>query len=264
MPTPRIKSQNSYINNSSRAIGSLWSRRLTKNHFVNLDFNNKYRKNIKHFASTYDDLLDISDFFENNNFLFCTGEINDQLVNSLINSILFLSYKDNNSSIKLCINSPGGSIMAGLALYDAIVWTNKSTNTISLGLAASMGAFLLASGTNGLRFSTPNTRIMIHQPIGGIQGNAVDIEIQVKELLYHRNNINYLLSKFTDQSLSMIESDTDRDKYMTPLEAKEYGIIDRVLNCRDSFKPSIKNCKKVRSVKKSNINWASFYYSFNK
>merc|ERR1712023_206888 len=222
-----------------------------------------HKRDEKISASNYDDSVNISDFFLNNNFLFCTGEINDQLINTLINSILFMSNKDKNESIKLCINSPGGSIMSGLALYDTISWTGKATNTISLGLAASMGAFLLASGSCGSRFSTPNTRIMIHQPLGGIQGNAVDIEIQVKELLYHRNNINYLLSKFTNQEISLIEVDTDRDKYMTPIEAKNYGIIDTVLSNRDSFNTNIKNCKTIRSVKRSNINWASFYYSYN-
>merc|ERR1739847_244051 len=126
--------------------------------------------------------------------------------------------------IKMFINSPGGSVTAGMAIYDAMNMCRAEVQTVCLGLAASMGAFLLGAGSMGKRYSMPNSRIMIHQPLGGASGAAVDIEIQAREIMYHKANLNRIMAAYTGQPVDKIEEDTDRDRYMSPLEAKEYGL----------------------------------------
>ena len=136
--------------------------------------------------------------------------------------------------IKLFINSPGGSVTAGMGIYDAMQMCRADVSTVCMGLAASMGAFLLTSGARGKRLSMPNARIMIHQPLGGASGQAVDIEIQAKEIMYHKANLNRLMAFHTGQDVKQIDEDTDRDRYMSPLEAKNYGIIDEIIGGDDA------------------------------
>lgn len=132
------------------------------------------------------------------------------------------------------INSPGGSVTAGMGIYDAMQMCRADVSTVCMGLAASMGAFLLTSGARGKRLSMPNARIMIHQPLGGASGQAVDIEIQAKEIMYHKANLNRLMAFHTGQDVKQIDEDTDRDRYMSPLEAKNYGIIDEIIGGDDA------------------------------
>ena len=144
--------------------------------------------------------------------------------------MLFLEAEDPEKDIQLYINSPGGSVTAGLAIYDTMQQVNPDVVTICYGLAASMGAFLLAGGAKEKRLALPNSRIMIHQPLGGAQGQAVEIEIQAKEILFLKDTLNKLLSEHTGQSLERISEDTDRDHFLSPKEAVEYGLIDKVVN----------------------------------
>jgi ATP-dependent Clp protease protease subunit len=144
--------------------------------------------------------------------------------------LLFLEAEDPEKDIQLYINSPGGSVTAGMAIYDTMQQVRCDIATICFGLAASMGAFLLTSGSAGKRMSLPSSRIMIHQPLGGVQGQAVDIEIQAKEILYHKRTLNELLSYHTKQSFEKVEADTERDFFMSATEAKEYGLIDQVIS----------------------------------
>ena len=146
--------------------------------------------------------------------------------------MLYLDSDDPNKPIYLYINSPGGSVTAGLAIYDTMQYIKADVITICLGLAASMGSFLLAAGTKGKRLALPNSRIMIHQPMGGTRGQATDIEIEAKEILRVRSELNNMLAERTGQSLDKIEKDTDRDYYMSAEEAKEYGLIDQVIEER--------------------------------
>ncbi|NEP06041.1 MAG: ATP-dependent Clp protease proteolytic subunit, partial [Okeania sp. SIO4D6] len=148
---------------------------------------------------------------------------------SITAQMLFLDAEDPEKDIQLYINSPGGSVTAGMAIYDTMQQVRPDVVTICYGLAASMGAFLLSGGTKGKRMSLPSSRIMIHQPLGGAQGQAVDIEIQAKEILYHKRKLNELLSAHTGQPLEKIEVDTDRDFFMSAEEAKNYGLVDQVI-----------------------------------
>jgi ATP-dependent Clp protease protease subunit len=152
--------------------------------------------------------------------VFLGTQVTDEVADSIVAQLLFLEAEDPEKDIQLYINSPGGSVTAGMAMYD----------TICFGLAASMGAFLLAAGTSGKRMSLPSSRIMIHQPLGGAQGQAVDIEIQAREILYHKRKLNELLSFHTRQPLERIEADTERDFFMSAQEAKDYGLIDQVIS----------------------------------
>ncbi len=161
--------------------------------------------------------------------IFLGTEVNDQVADSLVAQMLFLEAEDPDKDIQLYINSPGGSVTAGLAIYDTMQHINPDIVTICYGLAASMGAFLLAGGASGKRLSLPNSRIMIHQPLGGAQGQAVEIEIQAKEILYLKETLNGLLAHHTGQSLAKISEDTDRDHFLSPQEAVEYGLIDKVV-----------------------------------
>ena len=159
--------------------------------------------------------------------------INDDVANSLVAQLLFLQSDDPKADIHLYINSPGGSVSAGLAIYDTMQFMKSPVNTICMGLAASMGAFLLAGGRKGKRSTLPHSRIMIHQPSQqGGGGSASDIEIQAKEILYLRGKLNQLWTKHTGQSLERIERDTDRDRYLSAEEAKDYGIVDHVITQR--------------------------------
>lgn len=155
--------------------------------------------------------------------------INDQVANLVVAQLLFLAAEDPEKDIYLYINSPGGSITAGMAIYDTMQHVKPDVQTICVGLAASMGAFLLSAGAKGKRFALPNSEVMIHQPLGGAEGQASDIEIRTKRILRMRDRLNRLLSEHTGQPLKKIEKDTDRDYFMTAEEAKEYGIIDKVL-----------------------------------
>ena len=161
--------------------------------------------------------------------IFLGTEINDQVSDSLVAQLLFLEAEDPNKDIQIYINSPGGSVTAGLAIYDTMQQISPDIVTICFGVAASMGAFLLSGGTKGKRLALPNSRIMIHQPLGGAQGQAVEIEIQAKEILYLKKTLNTLLAEHTGQLLEKIVEDTERDYFLSPEEAVNYGLIDKVI-----------------------------------
>jgi ATP-dependent Clp protease protease subunit len=162
--------------------------------------------------------------------VFLGTPVDDNVADSLVAQLLFLESEDPEKDIQLYINSPGGSVTAGMAIYDTMQQIRPDVVTICYGLAASMGAFLLSAGTKGKRMSLPSSRIMIHQPLGGAQGQAVDIEIQAKEILYHKNTLNRLLAEHTHQPLDKIAADTERDFFMSAEEAKNYGLIDQVIS----------------------------------
>lgn len=161
--------------------------------------------------------------------IFLGSQVDDTSANLIMSQLLFLEAEDPEKDIYLYINSPGGSVYAGMAILDTMNHVRPDVCTICMGLAASMGAFLLASGAKGKRMSLPNSRIMIHQPLGGAQGQAVDIEIQAREILYIKRSLNEMLAASTGQPLDKIEQDTERDFFMSPAEALEYGLIDQVL-----------------------------------
>jgi ATP-dependent Clp protease protease subunit len=169
--------------------------------------------------------------------VFLGTPINDDVANIIIAQLLFLEADNPERDIHLYINSPGGSVSSGLAMYDTIQYLKSPVNTICMGLAASMGAFLLAAGRKGKRHALPHSRIMIHQPSGGYQGTAADIEIQAKEILYLRSKMNELMSKHTGRQLEQIERDVDRDRFMSADEAKDYGIVDHVISHRGEVVP---------------------------
>lgn len=160
--------------------------------------------------------------------VFITGEINDALANTVVAQLLYLEAKDSDKDINIYINSPGGSVSAGLAIYDTMNFIKCDVSTICIGLAASMGAFLLSGGTKGKRYSLPNGEIMIHQPLGGAQGQASDIEIQAKHILQIKEKLNSIIAKNTGKPLEQVEKDTDRDNYLTAEDALEYGLIDKI------------------------------------
>jgi ATP-dependent Clp protease protease subunit len=161
--------------------------------------------------------------------VFLGTPIDDDVANVIIAQLLFLESEDPDKDINLYVNSPGGSVTSGLAIYDTMQYVKPQVSTICLGQAASMGAFLLSGGAPGKRFAVPNARIMIHQPLGGFQGQATDIEIQAKEILRLKARLNEILAKHTRQPIERIEKDTDRDYFMGAGEAKEYGLIDEVI-----------------------------------
>ena len=167
--------------------------------------------------------------------IFLGTPIDDNVSNSVVAQLLFLDAEDAEKDIQLYINSPGGSVTAGMAIYDTIQQIRPDVVTICFGLAASMGAFLLAAGTTGKRMSLTDSRIMIHQPLGGAQGQAVDIEIQAKEILYHKEKLNQLLAHHTGQPLEKIAEDTERDFFMSAEEAKNYGLIDQVISSQQNL-----------------------------
>ena len=161
--------------------------------------------------------------------IFLGTGINDQVSDSLVAQLLFLEAEDPEKDIQIYINSPGGSVTAGMAIYDTMQQISPDVVTICFGVAASMGAFLLSGGTKGKRLALPNSRIMIHQPLGGAQGQAVEIEIQAKEILFLKKTLNSLLAEHTGQPLEKINEDTERDYFLSPTEAVEYGLIDKVI-----------------------------------
>jgi ATP-dependent Clp protease protease subunit len=161
--------------------------------------------------------------------VFLGSSINDDVANVVIAQLLFLQADNPERDINIYINSPGGSVYAGLAIYDTIQYLTAPVATICMGMAASMGAFLLASGAPGKRSALPNSRIMIHQPSGGSQGTAADVEIQAREILFARQRLNELFAQHTGQSIEQVADDVDRDRYMSPDEALEYGLIDRII-----------------------------------
>lgn len=168
--------------------------------------------------------------------IFLVGPVTDQTANLIVAQLLFLESENPEKEISLYINSPGGSVSAGMAIYDTMQFIRPSVSTVCTGMAASMGAFLLAAGEKGRRFSLPNSRIMIHQPSGGAEGQASDIEIHAREILYLRQRLNQILAENTGRPLDDIVRDTERDYFMSASEAKAYGLIDEVFTKRDMIK----------------------------
>ena len=166
--------------------------------------------------------------------IFLVGPVNDQTANLVVAQLLFLESENPDKDISLYINSPGGSVSAGMSIYDTMNFVKPDVSTMCIGMAASMGAFLLAAGANGKRFSLPNSKVMIHQPSGGSQGQATDIEIQAREILKTREQLNKILADRTGQTLDKIAADTERDYFLSANEAKEYGLVDQVLEKRAS------------------------------
>jgi ATP-dependent Clp protease protease subunit len=164
--------------------------------------------------------------------IFCVGQVEDHMANLIVAQLLFLESENPDKDIHLYINSPGGSVTAGLSIYDTMQFIKPDVSTICLGQAASMGAVLLAAGAHGKRYALPNARTMIHQPLGGAQGQSTDIQIQAKEILLIRERLNQILADHTQQSVETINTDTDRDNFMSADKSKEYGLIDEVLNKR--------------------------------
>ncbi len=165
--------------------------------------------------------------------VFLVGPVNDGTANLIVAQLLFLESENPDKEISLYINSPGGSVSAGLAIFDTMQFVKPAVSTLCIGMAASMGAFLLAAGEKGKRFALPNSRVMIHQPLGGVQGQASDIEIHAREILKLRDTLNSILSERTGQPIDTIARDTDRDNFMSAEDALKYGIVDRVLSSRD-------------------------------
>jgi ATP-dependent Clp protease protease subunit len=164
--------------------------------------------------------------------IFLSGPIVDSVANSVIAQLLFLESQDPKKDIKLYINSPGGVVTAGLAIYDTMQYVKPDVSTICIGLAASMGATLLVAGAKGKRFALPNSEILLHQVMGGAEGQAVDVEISARQIIKLKNKLNQILAKHTGQDLKKVERDTDRDFYLTSEEAKAYGIIDQIIKPR--------------------------------
>ncbi|PIV31930.1 ATP-dependent Clp endopeptidase, proteolytic subunit ClpP [Candidatus Wolfebacteria bacterium CG02_land_8_20_14_3_00_37_12] len=161
--------------------------------------------------------------------IFLGGPINDQVANSVIAQLLFLEHEDPKKDIKLYVNSPGGVVTAGMAIYDTMQYIKPDVSTICVGMAASMGAVLLVAGKKGKRFALPNSEILLHQVLGGVEGQAVEVEIAARQILKIKDKLNQILAKHTGQPMSKIEKDTDRDFYLSASEAKEYGIIDEII-----------------------------------
>ncbi|MBA4254488.1 MAG: ATP-dependent Clp endopeptidase, proteolytic subunit ClpP [Polaromonas sp.] len=167
--------------------------------------------------------------------VFLVGPVNDQSANLVVAQLLFLESENPDKDISFYINSPGGSVSAGMSIFDTMNFIKPDVSTLCMGMAASMGAFLLAAGTKGKRFSLPNSRVMIHQPLGGAQGQATDIEIHAREILRLRGDLNRVLSEQTGQPLEKIERDTERDYFMSASEAQAYGLVDKVISKRGAL-----------------------------
>ena len=165
--------------------------------------------------------------------IFLSGEINDQVADLVVAQLIYLESKDPNKDVTIYINSPGGSVTAGMAIYDTMNYIKPDVVTVCIGLAASMGAFLLSSGTKGKRFSLPNSEIMIHQPLGGFQGQASDIMIHAQNIQKIKEKMNAILAKNTGKDYEQVVKDTDRDNFMSAQEALEYGIVDKIFETRD-------------------------------
>jgi ATP-dependent Clp protease, protease subunit len=186
-------------------------------------------------GSTYEQWIDIEDRMFRERIIFLTEEVDDQIANALVAYMLYLDSEDNTKPIYLYINSPGGSVTAGMAIYDTMQYIKSEVVTICVGLAASMGAFLLAAGTKGKRVALPHARIMIHQPLGGTgRRQASDIAIEAKEIVRIKQLLNEIMADRSGQTIEKIEQDTDRDYFLSAAEAKEYGLIDRVIESHKS------------------------------
>lgn len=183
-------------------------------------------------GSQYERWIDIYTRLGQERIVFLGQEVNDALANKIVAYMLYLDSEDPTKPIYLYINSPGGSVTAGMAIYDTMQYIKAEVITICVGLAASMGSFLLAAGTKGKRLALPHSRIMIHQPLGGTRGQATDIEIEAREILRIRSQLNQMLAERTGQTLEKIEKDTDRDYFMSAEEARVYGLIDQVIEER--------------------------------
>ncbi len=183
-------------------------------------------------GSPYEQWINIYERLFRERIIFLSEEVNDNIANAIVAYLLYLDSDDNSKPIYLYINSPGGSVTAGMAIYDTMQHIKSEVITICVGLAASMGAFLLAAGSPGKRMALPHARIMIHQPLGGARGQATDIEIEAKEVVRIKHTLNEMLAKHTGKTLEEIERDTDRDNFMSAQEAMEYGLIDRVIEER--------------------------------
>ena len=179
--------------------------------------------------------------------IFLVGPVDDNVANLIVAQLLYLESENPDKDIHLYINSPGGSVTAGLGVYDTMQFIKPQVNTMCIGQAASMGALLLAGGAKGKRYSLPHSRVMIHQPLGGFQGQATDIDIHAREILYIREPLNHILSNHTGQTLETIQNDTERDNFMNPDEARDYGLIDQVLNERDNL-PADEKTKQNKHV----------------
>lgn len=166
--------------------------------------------------------------------IFLVGQVEDHMANLIVAQMLFLESENPDKDIHLYINSPGGSVTAGMSIYDTMQFIKPNVSTMCIGQAASMGSFLLTAGTKGKRFCLPNSRVMIHQPLGGFQGQASDFEIHAKEMLGIKKKLNEMLAHHTGQPFEKIENDTDRDNFMSAAEAKEYGLVDAVLDSRST------------------------------
>jgi len=175
--------------------------------------------------------------------VFLVGPVNDATANLVVAQLLFLESENPEKDIHLYINSPGGSVTAGMAIYDTMQFIKPDVSTLCIGQAASMGAFLLTAGAKGKRYCLPNSRVMIHQPLGGFQGQASDIEIHAKEILYLKAKLNRMMAEHTGQSLERIERDTDRDNFLSAREAVDYGLVDQVLERRTATKAEGKDAK---------------------
>ena len=180
-------------------------------------------------GSQYERWIDVFERLAQERIIFLGQEVNYEVANNIVAFLLYLDSEDPSKPIYLYINSPGGSVTAGMAIYDTIKYIRSEVVTICIGSAASMGAFLLASGSPGKRFALPHARIMIHQPLGGTRGQATDIQIEAKEILRLRQQLNELMAEQTGQTIEKIAKDTDRDYFMSAPEAKEYGLIDKVI-----------------------------------
>ncbi|CAM9876173.1 unnamed protein product [Chrysoparadoxa australica] len=183
------------------------------------------------------DQMDVISRLLKDRILLLGQEVTDEIGNVIVAQLLYLAQDDPEKDITLYINSPGGSVAAGLAIYDTMQFIPCDVATVCFGMAASMGAFLLGAGAPGKRKSLPNSRIMIHQPLGGAQGQAADIEIQAKEILFTKQLLNRYMADYTDQPMEKLEEDTDRDFFMTPAEAVEYGLIDEIVKTKTSHLP---------------------------
>lgn len=166
------------------------------------------------------------------------SSIDDFVADAIISQLLLLDAQDSTKDIKLFINSPGGSLSATMAIYDVVQLVRADVSTVALGIAASTASVILGGGTKGKRFAMPNTRIMIHQPLGGASGQAIDVEIQAREIMHNKNNVTSIIAKCTGRSFEQVQKDIDRDRYMSPIEAVEYGIIDGVID-RDNIIPLV-------------------------
>ena len=184
-------------------------------------------------TSTGERSYDIYSRLLEDRIIFITGEINDATANTVVAQLIYLEAKNPNKDICIYINSPGGSVTAGMAIYDTIQYIKCDVSTICVGMAASMGAFLLSSGAKGKRFALPNAEVMIHQPLGGMQGQASDIKIHADHILRIREKLNNMLAEQTGQTLETIQRDTERDNYMTAKEAEEYGLVDKVITKKE-------------------------------